>query len=252
MGDPSMINTGVLKKNPFHGIRPYTSAEDKLFFGRDNVTGELLDLLRDNRFVALVGPSASGKTSLIQSGIIPELITQEQQEWVPVMVRPGTKPVENLIRGFQQVFPKKMKEPDVQAFLSGKQDLGDLILDKGLGSHNYCLVVDQFEELFRTGPSRHIQSKDPGIRRFIDLLVKAATAERPGIYVLLSIRSDFIEASSAYRPLTELMNRSKYLLPQMSREALAASIAGPVGLTGVSLEAGFVDYLGLRGVGQQG
>ena len=243
MGDPSMINTGVLKKNPFHGIRPYTSAEDKLFFGRDDVTREVLELLKENRFLALVGASASGKTSLIQSGIIPALITQEQHEWVPVVVRPGTKPVENLIRSFQQVFPKKLNETDIHTFLSGNQDLGDLIIDKGLGSHNYFLVVDQLEELFRSGPSMHIQSKDPGLRRFIDLLVKAATSERPGIYVMLSIRSDFIEASAAFRSLTELMNRSKYLLPQMSREAFAASITGPVGQAGVNLETGFVDYL---------
>ncbi len=243
MGDPSMINTGVLKKNPFHGIRPYNSAEDKLFFGRDSVTGELLDLLQDNRFVALVGASASGKTSLIQSGIIPALITQEKQEWVPVTVCPGTRPVENLIRSFQQVFPKKLKEADVQAFLSGNQELGDLIIEKGLGSHNYCLVVDQFEDLFRCGPSVQIHSKDPGTKRFVELLVNAVKGERPGIYVLLSIRSDFIEASAAFRPLTELINRSKYFLPQMSREAFAASINGPVEQAGVRLETGFVDYL---------
>ena len=64
MGEPSIIDTGVLKRNPFPGIRPFTSAEDKYFFGRDGVTSEVLDLLHDNRFVALVGASASGKTSL--------------------------------------------------------------------------------------------------------------------------------------------------------------------------------------------
>ncbi len=115
--------------------------------------------------------------------------------------------MENLIRGFQKVFPNKVNETDVQAFLSGRQDLGDLILEKGLGSHNYCLVVDQFEELFRSGPASNSQSKDPGARRFIDLLVNAVQGERPSIYVLLSIRSDFLEASAAFRTLTELMNR---------------------------------------------
>ncbi len=238
-----MINTGVLKGNPFPGIRPFNSAEDKLFFGREGVTSEMLNLLQENRFVALVGASASGKTSLIQSGVIPALITQEKQEWVPVLVRPGTKPVENLIRSFQQVFPKKLKETDVQSFLAGNQELGDLIIEKGLGSHNYCLVVDQFEELFRRGPAIKVQQKDPGTRRFVDLLVNATKGKRPGIYVLLSIRSDFIEASAAFRTLTELMNRSKFLLPQMSREALASAISGPVGLTGARLESGFVDYL---------
>lgn len=243
MGDPSMINTGVLKRNPFPGIRPFTSAEDNLFFGREDVTSEVLKLLQGNRFVALVGASASGKTSLIQSGIIPALLNQENKEWIPISLRPGTKPVENLIRSFQQVFPKKVKEPEVQSFLSGNQDLGEFIIEKGLGSHNYCLVVDQFEELFRGGAMAHSRGKDSGIRRFIDLLVKAATGERPGIYVLLSIRSDFIEASSSFRTLTELMNRSKFLLPQMSREALSTTILGPIKYAGAVLETGFVEYL---------
>ncbi|MDX2429414.1 MAG: hypothetical protein QNK35_00685 [Bacteroides sp.] len=243
MGEPSMINTDVLKRNPFPGIRPFTSAEDKLFFGRDGIRSELVDLLQENRFVALVGASASGKTSLIQSGIIPALLTQENQDWVPVSIRPGTKPVENLIRGFQKVFPNKVSEADVKSFLSGSMDLGDLIMEKGLGSHKYCLVVDQFEELFRSGPATSSQSKDPGARRFVDLLVNAVQGERPSIYVLLSIRSDFLEASAAFRTLTELMNRSKFLLPQMSREALATTIAGPVEQAGATLEKGFVEYL---------
>jgi WD40 repeat protein/energy-coupling factor transporter ATP-binding protein EcfA2 len=243
MGEPSMIDTGVLKRNPFPGIRPFTSAEDKYFFGRDGVTVEVLELLQANRFVALVGASGSGKTSLVQSGIIPALITDEKQEWVPVSIRPGLKPLESLIRGFQQVFPNKLKETDVQAFLSGAADLGELINEKGLGSHNYFLVVDQFEDLFRSGPAGKTATKDPETRRFIDLLIRAVKRDRPGIFVMLSIRSDFIEDSSAFRGLTELMNRSKYLLPHMSREALSASISGPVQAAGARLEPGFVEYL---------
>jgi len=243
MGEPTMISTEVLKRNPFPGIRPFSSAEDKYFFGREGVIAELLDLFQANRFVALVGASASGKTSLIQSGIIPALITQEKQEWIPVTISPGLKPLESLIRGFQQVFPKKLNETDIQSFLSGTQELSDLIIEKGLGSHNYCLVVDQFEDLFRSGPQSKTSLKPREIRRFVDLLVNAAKSDRPDIYVLLSIRSDFIEASSEYRSLTELMNRSKYLLPPMSREALSAAISGPVQQAGASLEPGFVDVL---------
>ena len=243
MGEPSMINTDVLKGNPFPGIRPFTSAEDKLFFGRDGVTAELVDLLQENRFVALVGASASGKTSLIQSGVIPSLLTQEKQEWVPISVSPGIKPVENLIRGFQKVFPKKLNEADIQSFLSGSKDLSDLIVEKGLGSHNYCLVVDQFEELFRAGPANGNHTKDPGARRFIDLIINAVQGERPSIYVLLSMRSDFLEVSATFRGLTELMNTSKFLLPQMTRKALETAISGPVEQAGATLENGFLEQL---------
>jgi hypothetical protein len=243
MGESSLIDTGVLKGNPFPGIRPFTSAEDKYFFGREGVTSELLELLYDNRFVALVGASASGKTSLIQSGIIPALIIEGKHEWIPISVTPGLKPLENLIRGIQQVFPNKLKESDIPSFLTGTQDLGELILEKGLGSHNYFLVVDQFEDLFRAGPGGKKAARDPETRRFIDLLVRAVKIERPVIHVMLSIRSDFIEDSSAYRTLTELMNLSKYILPQMSRESIAASINGPVHRAGARLEPGFVEYL---------
>ena len=130
-----MIKTGILERNPFPGVRSFTSAEEKYFFGRENAVAEVLDLLLANRFVALVGASGSGKTSLIQSGIIPALLTDENKEWVPVTVQPGLMPVESLIRGFQQVFPKKLTESDVQAFLTGSQSLGDMINDdeSGLG-----------------------------------------------------------------------------------------------------------------------
>ncbi len=246
MGEPSLIKTGVLRRNPFPGIRPFTSAEDKYFFGREGVVAEVLDSLLANRFVALVGASGSGKTSLIQSGIIPELITDENQEWVPVSIRPGQKPVESLIRGFQKVFPKKVTESDVQSFLSGSQSLGDLINEKGLGSHNYYLVVDQFEELFRNGPSgkkKKRNGRNPESVRFVDLLMKAASEERPGIFVMLSIRSDYIDACSMFRALTEQMNKSKYLLPQMTREALSKAIMGPIRLAGAGVETGFEEYL---------
>jgi len=244
MGGPSTIKTGVLQTNPFPGIRPFTSMEDKYFFGRDAAISDLLDSLRSKKFVALVGATGSGKTSLIQSGIIPTLLLDEKEEWVPVSIRPGSKPVESLIRGFQQVFPKKLTESDVQAFLSSDQSLGNLINEKGLGSHNYYLVVDQFEDLFRNQIfNQKKNGRSPEAARFVDLLMNAVSDKKPGIYVMLSIRSDFIDACSLYRALTEQMNRSKYLLPQMSREALSRAILGPIHQAGASVEPGFGEYL---------
>jgi hypothetical protein len=246
MGEPSMIKTGVLQTNPFPGIRPYSSMEDKYFFGRDAVISDLIDSLRNNRFVALVGATGSGKTSLIQSGIVPALLSDENQEWVPISIRPGVKPVESLIRGFQQVFPTKLTEKDVQHFLSGSQSLGDLVNEKGLGNHNYYLVIDQFEELFRNqmfGQNKKKNGRSPEAKRFVDLLMGAVDEKRLGIYVMLSIRSDFIDACAVYRTLTEKMNRSKYLLPQMTREALSKAILGPINQAGANVEAGFGEYL---------
>jgi hypothetical protein len=246
MGESSLTNTGIQKGNPFPGIRSFTAAEDKFFFGRNSAVAEVLDLIKTYRFCALVGPSGSGKTSLIHSGIIPELITDKKQDWIPVTVRPGLNPIEGLVRGFQRVFPHQINEADVNKFVSSSMDLGDLIADKGLEGHNFYLVVDQFEELFISWPNVRKKKKNgrhPDATRLVDLLIKAIESEKPSIYVMISIRSDFMDACSLYRALAEKMNRSKYLLTPMTRAALSKAILGPIQRAGARVESGFEEYL---------
>jgi len=244
MGDPSTINTGVLQRNPFPGSRPFFSAEDLLFFGREKSISELLDILLKRRFVALVGASASGKTSLIQSGVIPALLADMKREWVPVFIRPGKRPMESLIRGIQRVFSRNISESDVQTFLKSSQSIGDFLIEKGLDNYHYFLVVDQFEELF-TWPvafKKRKSGKNPDVVHFISHLMRLVDAEEPNIYLMLSIRADFLDYCSAYRELTEHLNQSKYLLPQMNRSDLKDAILEPFSLAGASVESGLEEY----------
>ncbi len=245
MGEPSMINTGVLQRNPFPGSRPFFSAEDQFFFGRDEAVSELLKILLKRRFVALVGASASGKTSLIQSGIIPALLSDMKEEWVPVFIRPGKRPLESLIRGFQKVFSKKISESDVHAFLRNTNSLGSFLIEKGLGNYNYFLVVDQFEELF-TWPvvlKKRKSGRNADALPFINHLMELVEEAEPRIYLMLSIRSEFLDYCSNFRGLTEHLNKSKYLLPQMSQQDLKEAILEPLRVSGASVDNGFEDYL---------
>ncbi len=240
-----MINTGVLQRNPFPGSRPFFSAEDQFFFGRDEAVSELLKILLKRRFVALVGASASGKTSLIQSGIIPALLSDMKEEWVPVFIRPGKRPLESLIRGFQKVFSKKISESDVHAFLRNTNSLGSFLIEKGLGNYNYFLVVDQFEELF-TWPvvvKKRKSGRNADALPFINHLMELLEEAEPRIYLMLSIRSEFLDYCSNFRGLTEHLNKSKYLLPQMSQQDLKEAIMEPLRVSGASVENGFEDYL---------
>ncbi len=243
MGESSIIDTGVLQRNPFPGVRPFTSAEDKYFFGRDEVINEVKDTLLVNHFVALIGASGTGKTSVIQSGIIPELLTSGSGEWVPVSVRPGTNPLENLLKGFQQVFPTDLSDDDVQAFISGDMSLGEWVSQTIPGKNNYLIVVDQFEEIFRMGHHGRPNGKNPEASRLVKLLMQVVNEKLPDFYVILSIRSDFIDNCSKYIDLTEQINRSKYLLPGLSGDAIASVIRGPIKLAGAEIEPGFVDLL---------
>ncbi len=245
MGDPTMINTGVLQRNPFPGCRPFLSAEDQLFFGRDKAITELLDILLKRRFVAVVGASASGKTSLIQSGVIPALLADMKREWVPVFIRPGRRPMESLIRGFQRVFSKNISESDVHSFLKSSQSIGDFLVEKGLGNFHYFLVVDQFEELF-TWPvalKKKKSGKNPDAVHFISHLMRLVDAAEPQIFLMLSIRADFLDYCSSFRELTEHLNKSRYLLPKMSRNDLKEAILEPFRVAGASVESGLEEYL---------
>jgi len=245
MGDPSMINTGVLQRNPFPGSRPFFSAEDQLFFGRDKAVSELLEILLKRRFVAVVGASASGKTSLIQSGVIPALLADMKREWVPVFIRPGRRPMESLIRGFQRVFSKNISESDVHSFLKSSRSVSDFLIEKELGNFHYFLVVDQFEELFTwsRAQKKRKSGKNPDSIHFISHLMKLVDAAEPQIYLMLSIRSDFLDYCSSYRELTEHLNKSKYLLPQMNRNDLKEAILEPFRVAGATVESGFEEYL---------
>ncbi len=241
-----MINAGVTRMNPFPGSRPYVSSEDKFFFGREGAVSELVETLQANRFVALVGASASGKSSLIQSGIIPELLSDIKKEWIPVSIRPGPQPMLSLIRGFQQVFPQKISDREVDSFLKNAQTIKEFIGEKQLGNYHYYLVVDQFEELF-TGPAsirkKKRNGRNPETRQFIENLIGAVEDQDSGIYVMLSIRSDFLDICTSYRLLTDQINKSKYLLPQMSREALSLAVTEPIHQSGASVAPGFEKYL---------
>lgn len=88
--------------NPFPGLRPFRSDEHHLFFGREDQTTALLQLLRTNRFLAVVGTSGSGKSSLVRAGLIPELhsgtMTYAGSTWEVIILRPGGSPIENLAR----------------------------------------------------------------------------------------------------------------------------------------------------------
>lgn len=202
-------------------------------------------MLLQRRFVAMVGASASGKTSLIQSGIIPALLADMKREWVPVVLRPGKRPMESLIRGIQRVFSKEVSESDVHSFLNSSKSIADFLSEKGLTNYHFFFVVDQFEELF-TWPiviKKRKSGKNPDAVHFINHLMRMLGVKDIEIYLMLSIRADFLDYCSNYRELTEYLNKSKYLLPKMSRNDLKEAILEPFRLAGASVESGFEEYL---------
>src|SRR5262245_13861863 len=86
--------------NPFPGLRPFEYSERFLFFGRSDQSGKMIDKLSDTRFLAVVGTSGSGKSSLVRAGLLPALyggfMAGAGSAWRVAIMRPGNDPIGNL------------------------------------------------------------------------------------------------------------------------------------------------------------
>ena len=89
-----------MSTNPFPGLRPFEQKETHLFFGRDGQSNELLRRLQQSRFLALVGVSGSGKSSLVRAGLLPALygglMSSVESDWRIAVFRPGNNPIGNM------------------------------------------------------------------------------------------------------------------------------------------------------------
>ncbi|MEU5809231.1 helix-turn-helix domain-containing protein [Streptomyces sp. NPDC047718] len=161
---------------PYRGLARFEATDHSLFFGRDQLTADLLDLLSRQRFAALFGPSGSGKSSLLRAGLIPALQQAQDMDVRPAVLRiltPGPRPARTHSRAFNP--PEAGLPPDgADAFV----------------------IVDQFEEVFTV-------CQDPAERaRFIDMLLAARRPER-GVKVLIAVRADFYGRCAEHRGLTD-------------------------------------------------
>jgi hypothetical protein len=243
----------ALRFNPFPGLRPFEPDEDYLFFGRERQVDELVHRLRTTRFLAILGTSGSGKSSLVRSGLIPSLhggaMTQAGSSWRVAILRPGENPLGNLADALREALGWEGDTDGLfRAFFettlrASKLGLVECVRQARLRERDNVLVlVDQFEELFRFKQSR----KDAGHAEalaFVKLLVEASRQNESHLYVALTMRSDFIGNCMEFAELPEVINEGLYLVPRMTRDELRAAVTGPVAVGGTSISPRLVSRL---------
>lgn len=232
----------VEKFNSFVGLRPFESEESILFFGRQEQTVELLQRLHKNHFVGVVGSSGSGKSSLIRAGLIPGLkagyLVNERDNWLISICKPGEGPLYNLAFALLSELQKDISLDAVNDCVQRiKEEGSDAIIELfqdvfNENRTNLFILIDQFEELFRFSmESKSSSARDEAID-FVNILLElAARAELP-VYVVITMRSDFIGDCSQFYGLPEALNQSQYLVPRPTRAQLKNAIEGPVRLYG--------------------
>jgi energy-coupling factor transporter ATP-binding protein EcfA2 len=232
--------------NPFPGLRPFEPDEDFLFFGREEEVDELLRRLRSNRLLAIVGTSGCGKSSLVRSGLIPALhsgfMAQAGSSWRVAILRPGEDPIGRLAAALDA--PDIITAP-VEELASTNRVLLDVGLRRGTRGlvevvrqaslppeTNLLIVVDQFEELFRFERSRTVEHSGDEAAAFVKLLLQATSQQEVPIYVVLTMRADFIGDCMEHQGLPEALNASQYLVPRLTRDELRSAITGPAAVAG--------------------
>jgi energy-coupling factor transporter ATP-binding protein EcfA2 len=243
--------------NPFPGLRPFEFRENHLFFGRDTQTDELLKRLRLNRFLAVIGSSGSGKSSLVRAGLLPDLygglMVQAGPSWRITVFRPGDDPVHNLAVALSgaEVLGAPQRDAAVQTGIlemtlrRSALGLVEVVRETRMAQkENLLIVVDQFEELFRFRPASggDVRPEDEPAA-FVKLLLNAAQQDQLPIYIVITMRSDYLGDCAQFRDLPETINEGMYLIPRMTRDQRREAITGPVAVGGGQIAPRLVNRL---------
>lgn len=244
-------NKDISSANPFPGLRPFTPEDSEVYFGRDSECEELLSALLKNGYATVIGAAGVGKTSLVFGGLIGKILAannENKSQWRIINTTPGNDPFGNLAAAILGCSTGAIDNDGNAALLSdlyNEDTTLDFIIKKHLPKTEgkTLIVIDQFEELFRyflqTKPEENIRA----VSRYNDLIVNSAGAGDKAIYILITIRSEFLGEISRFRDLAKLINKSSLLLSEMKDECLRDAIKGPAALQGVEIEPGLCDRL---------
>jgi WD40 repeat protein/type II secretory pathway predicted ATPase ExeA len=226
--------------NPYKGLRAFQEADAAAFFGRTALTGQLLARLTENdvnaRFLAVVGPSGSGKSSVVRAGLIAALRRGEvldSSQWFVTEMLPGAYPLEELEAALLRVATKP--QAGLRAQLSEDRRGLMRVVKRLLPADQdveLVLVIDQFEEVFTL-------VEDEAVRgHFIDSLVMAVTDPRSRIRVVVTLRADFYDRPLRYAQLAELMRKRTEIVVPLTPSDLEQAITGPAKRAELTLEPG--------------
>jgi tetratricopeptide (TPR) repeat protein len=253
----------VSADRPFPGLRPFAYEDHDYFFGREDQIFALYRLIERNRFIAVIGSSGCGKSSLVRAGLVPLLEAETSgpggRNWLWREMRPGDAPLERLAallagvaKDDDPIIASARRERVAAHLRRSSFGVADALTEiGGLGDRSLILVVDQFEELFRYSPSGGGASGDEAddarareaATKFVQLLLEAGRTREHKVLVMLTMRSDFLGDCARFHGLPEAVSATQFLVPSLSRDQLEEVIRKPVETAGAEIEPELVERL---------
>lgn len=234
---------------PYPGLRAYTRDETDLFFGRDGCTDDMVDRLAETGFLAVLGASGSGKSSLVKTGLLEALELGLYPEagvgWRVAEFAPGEAPLRNFAGALSGASANPSADPvEIDVLLSAMENDPSAVInwaespDHLEPDETLLVLVDQFEEIFRYGDYAAREEAEA----FVRLLIKSVEGSAR-VKVVLTMRSEYLGACALIPGLTERINRGLYLTPRMTRDECREAIEGPASVIGFSIEPGLTNRL---------
>jgi WD40 repeat protein/DNA-binding SARP family transcriptional activator/type II secretory pathway predicted ATPase ExeA len=232
---------------PYKGLARFEPSDAEFFFGRERLVAKLVTHLVGTGLVGVVGPSGSGKSSLVRAGLLPALadgVLPGSDRWRQVLMRPGEHPMAELARvGARPGVPGDGCGGDAAAAGGKAGDdtmpwwgAGELVLRTIAGEGRLLLVVDQFEEVFTS-------CRDEGERAaFLAALTEAAWADR-NVTVVVAVRADYYGHCAAHPDLAGLLAANHVLVGPMEAAELRRAVELPARHAGLHLEPGLADAM---------
>jgi WD40 repeat protein/class 3 adenylate cyclase len=229
--------TGAIVANPYKGLRAFEEADADDFFGRDELLEQLVKRLGTTRFLAVVGPSGSGKSSVVRAGLLPAIrrgAIPGSDGWRIADMFPGAHPLDGLEAALLRAVPGP------PASLMDQLERDEHGLHRAVlrllpsDGSELVLVIDQFEEVFT------LVEDEAKRTHFLGSLEAAATDPRSRLRVVVTLRADFYDRPLLYRGFAELFKSRVEAVVPLSAEEIEKAITGPAKRVDVSLEPGLV------------
>lgn len=267
MGDSPHEDEYELK--PYPGLRPFKYKENYLFFGREGKAQEIAKRLQQSHFVAVVGTSGSGKSSVVGAGLLPLLyggmLYEFGSHWRIAYMRPAETPIRNLAEALVYPIDPETERDENQPKDETRIGITEaVLLRSGVGlldfinnpvnrfdeDENLLIVVDQFEELFRFKDkfsAEYSEEASAFVKLLLEgtgvLLEKKEDAAKGRVFVVITMRSDFLGDCAQFHDLPEAINEGQYLIPQMTREQLRQTIESPALVGGAMVSPALVNLI---------
>jgi WD40 repeat protein/energy-coupling factor transporter ATP-binding protein EcfA2 len=228
---------------PYRGLQPFDEDHSEFFFGRDADIQRLVEKLKVTRFIAVIGSSGSGKSSLVRAGVVPALrkgVLPESDTWTTRVFTPGAHPLASLAANLLRLYPLEAMNKTLDELAADERTL-HLAVSLGLAerpaSTRVVWVIDQFEEIFT------LCSDERERAQFLANLLYAAFIPQGRCTVILTLRADFYPKCAAYPELSARMAEQQFLVSLMGASNLRQAIEEPAWHVGLEFEQGLVETI---------